>query len=226
MTTLRSLAVSAAALAFGACASVMPPSMDHSYDATWPEEVNAAAPADGSIYHTGGDLPLFENAVARRVGDTVTINLVESTAAQKSSSTKTSKATDIALPGPKIFGKPVTVNGAPVLSASVDNSTKFDGSGDSAQSNKLQGNVTVTVAKRLANGNLLVRGQKWIGINQGREYVRIQGVIRPMDIQADNSIPSYKVADATISYGGQGTLADANSMSWFARFFNSKWAPF
>jgi flagellar L-ring protein precursor FlgH len=226
LNVFRLACVAAAAFALGACASMGPPSMDHSYDATWPEEVNAAAPADGSIYHSGGDRPLFENAVASRIGDTVTINLVESTQAQKSSSTKTSKATDIALPGPKIFGKPVTVNGAPVLSAGVDNSTKFDGSGDSAQSNKLQGNVTVTVAKRLANGNLLVRGQKWIGINQGREYIRIQGVIRPMDIQADNTIPSYKVADATISYGGQGTLADANSMSWFARFFNSKWAPF
>ncbi len=225
MKIIRNVAIAAAASMLGAC-MLTPPSMDRSYDATWPEEVNAAAPKDGAIYHSGGDLPLFENAVARRVGDTVTINLIESTAAQKSASTNTSKNTTLDLPGPTILGRPVTVNGTEVLGVDASNATKFDGSGDSAQSNKLQGNVTVTVARRLANGNLLVRGQKWIGINQGREYVRIQGVIRPMDIQADNTIPSYKVADATISYGAQGTLADANSMSWFARFFNSKWAPF
>jgi flagellar L-ring protein precursor FlgH len=224
MKALRASMLAACASVLGACA--IAPSMDHSYDATWPEEVNEMAPKDGAIYHTGGDLPLFENAVARRVGDTVTINLVESTQAQKSSSTKTSKNTSLDLPGPTVLGRPVTVNGTEILGVDASNATKFDGSGDSAQSNRLQGNVTVTVAKRLANGNLLVRGQKWIGINQGREYVRIQGVIRPIDIQADNTIPSYKVADATISYGAQGTLADANSMSWFARFFNSKWAPF
>ena len=221
---IRGIAALAAVLGLAGCA--MTPAMDHSYDATWPDEPEASAPADGAIYRTGYDVPLFENAVARRVGDTVTINLVESTAAQKSSSTKTSKGTTLDLPGPTVLGRPVTVNGTPILDVDLDNSSSFDGKGDSSQSNKLQGNVTVTVAKRLANGNLLIRGQKWIGINQGREFVRIQGVIRPIDIQADNTIPSYKVADATISYGGQGALADANPMSWFARFFNSKWAPF
>jgi flagellar L-ring protein precursor FlgH len=214
----------AAALILAGCA--VTPAMDHSWDATWPEEADASAPGNGAIYQAGHDVGLFENAVARRVGDTVTINLIESTAAQKSSSTRTSKSTTLELPGPTVFGRPVTVNGTEVLGVNADNSTGFDGSGASSQSNKLQGNITVTVARRLANGNLLVRGQKWIGINQGREFVRIQGVIRPIDIQADNTIPSYKVADATISYGGQGALADANSMSWFARFFNSKWAPF
>ena len=83
------------------------------------------------------------------------------------------------------------------------------------------GNVTVTVARRLANGNLVVRGQKWIEINQGREFVRIQGVIRPIDINPDNSIPSYKVANATIAYGASGALADANRPGLLSRFFNS-----
>ena len=71
-----------------------------------------------------------------------------------------------------------------------DNNSDFDGEGDSAQSNQLEGDITVTVAQRLANGNLLVRGQKWIGINQGKEFVRIQGVIRPIDIEPDNSMLS------------------------------------
>lgn len=195
------------------------------FDAAWPEVVAPVQNSNGSIYQAGLDVPLFENAVARRVGDTVTINLQESTAAQKSSSTSTSKSTNIDLPGPNIAGAPVTINGREVLSMGIENSREFDGSGDSQLSNSLEGFITVTVAQRLPNGNLLVRGQKWIGINQGREFIRIQGVIRPIDILPDNSIPSYKVADATISYGGQGALADANRPGLLSRFFNSIWNP-
>jgi flagellar L-ring protein precursor FlgH len=195
------------------------------FDATWPEAVPVAQMTSGSIYQAGHDVALFENATARRVGDTVTINLVESTAAQKSSSTKTAKTTKVDIPGPKLGGLPVTINGNEILSANIENNRNFDGSGDSQLSNKLQGSITVTVAQRLANGNLLVRGQKWIGINQGREYIRIQGVIRPIDVLPDNSIPSFKVADASISYGGQGALADANRPGLLSRFFNSVWNP-
>jgi flagellar L-ring protein FlgH len=204
------------------CASAPPAP---SFDATWPEEIADAPVANGAIYQAGRDRALFENSSARRVGDTVTVNLQESTAAQKSSSTKTAKSSKIDMPGPSLLGAPVTLGGKEILSANIENSREFDGSGDSQLSNKLQGSITVTVAKRLSNGNLLVRGQKWIGINQGREFIRIQGVIRPVDILPDNSIPSYKVADASISYGGQGALADANRPSLLSRFFNSRWNP-
>ncbi len=195
------------------------------FAATWPEEIPVAPAATGSIYQAGHDVALFENSVARRVGDTVTINLQESTAAQKSSSTTTSKSSKIDMPGPTLGGGLVTIDGKQILGMGIDNSREFDGSGDSQLSNKLQGNITVTVAQRLANGNLLVRGQKWIGINQGSEYIRIQGVIRPVDILPDNTIPSYKVADASISYGGKGALADANRPGLLSRFFNSRWNP-
>jgi flagellar L-ring protein FlgH len=195
------------------------------FAATWPEEIPTSQAGNGAIFQAGHDVALFENSVARRVGDTVTINLQESTAAQKSSSTTTSKSTNIDMPGPTLGGGLVTVDGKQFLSMGIENSREFDGSGDSQLSNKLQGNITVTVAKRLSNGNLLVRGQKWIGINQGREFIRIQGVIRPVDILPDNSIPSYKVADASISYGGQGALADANRPGLLSRFFNSRWNP-
>jgi flagellar L-ring protein precursor FlgH len=120
----------------------------------------------------------------------------------------------------------VTVNGTEILSAGVDNNSEFDGKGDSSQSNRLEGDISVTVAQRLSNGNLLVRGQKWIAINQGKEYVRIQGIVRPIDIDPDNSISSLKVADARISYGANGALADANKPGLLARFFNMPWMPF
>jgi flagellar L-ring protein precursor FlgH len=213
----------AAALLLGACAVRQP--IDDFPEEEFPEP-QALAVNDGAIYRAGNDIPLFENATARRVGDIVTIRLVESTAASKSSSTTTSKKTSVSLPGPTLLGRPVTVNGTPILETAVDGNNAFDGKGDSAQSNQLTGDITVAVVKRLSNGLLLVRGQKWIGINQGREYIRIQGYIRPIDVQPDNSIESTKVANASISYGGKGTVASASTPGLLARFFNSKWMPF
>jgi flagellar L-ring protein precursor FlgH len=211
----------ALALLMAGCASA--PAYD-SFGATWPEELPRDEAANGAIYQAGYDVPLFENAVAHRVGDTVTIILSENTAAQKSSSTTTAKDTSVDLAAPLFGGTPLSIGGNEI-SASMENSRSFEGKGDSSLSNRLQGNVTVTVAKRLANGNLVVRGQKWIEINQGREFVRIQGVIRPVDILPDNSIYSYKVADASIGYGARGALNDANRPGLLSRFFNSIWNP-
>jgi flagellar L-ring protein precursor FlgH len=130
------------------------------------------------------------------------------------------------LPGISVLGKAVTIKGNPITSASIDDSSKFAGEGDSAQSNSLTGYITCTVTRVLPNGNLYIRGEKWIGINQGSEYVRLSGVVRPIDIAPDNSVPSLKVGAANISYGGKGALADANNQGWLSRFFNSPWTPF
>jgi flagellar L-ring protein precursor FlgH len=221
-TVGRLLAASAFALLAGCVSRPHEPD----YSATWPEPAPTQAQANGAIYQAGHDVALFENSVARRVGDTLTIRLNERTNASKSSTTSTSKSTDIDLPGPTIAGRPVTAHGTPILETSVQNKTDFDGEGASTQSNRLEGDITVTVAQRLSNGNLLVRGQKWISINQGQEYVRIQGIVRPIDIDPDNTISSLKVADAMIAYGGKGAIANANSPGLLARFFNLPFLPF
>jgi len=195
------------------------------YNPSWPEVAEPAAATSGAIYQFGNDIALFENSVARRIGDTVTIRLVEATNASKSSTTATKKETGVDIGAATGVGALATVKGAP-FSVGLDNKNSFTGSGNTAQSNKLDGQSTVTVAKRLANGNLVVRGQKWLVLNQGSEFVRVQGIVRPIDIDADNSVASSKIADAFISYGGQGALADANAPGLLSRFFNSKWLPF
>jgi flagellar L-ring protein precursor FlgH len=223
MTNVRTLILGVMALALAGCVTA-PKEPD--FSATWPEPPPAPETGNGAIYQAGHDIALFENSVARRVGDTLTVRLNERTNASKSSSTSTSKSTSVDMPGPTIAGRPVTAHGTEILNMSVENSSQFDGEGDSAQSNRLEGDITVTVAQRLPNGNLLVRGQKWITINQGREYVRIQGIVRPIDIDPDNSISSLKVADAQIAYGGKGAVNDAASPGLLARFFNVPWLPF
>ncbi len=223
LSAIRCPLLALSALALSACVTA-PPEPD--YTATPPAPMPVESAGNGAIFQVGHDIALFENAVARRIGDTLTIRLNESTNASKSSSTSTRKSSSASLPGPTIAGRPVTVNGIEVLSMGMDNETEFDGQGGSSQSNRLQGDISVTVAERLPNGNLLVRGQKWIAINQGQEYVRVQGIVRPIDIDPDNSISSLKVADAQISYGAKGALADANKPGVLARFFNLPWMPF
>lgn len=178
------------------------------------------APAAGTIGSPYQGMALFEDAKARNVGDLLTIQLVESTSAQKSATTNSSKADNDTLGNIGIFGKTIHTN------SSVSASRAFKGAGDSAQSNSLQGSITVQVAQRLPNGNLLVRGEKQIQINQGYEYVKLEGVIRPADIATDNSVTSDRVANARISYTGKGQVADANAQGWISRFFNSPWFPF
>ncbi len=223
MRTLHTFLTCLALLGLSACYTSKPPKDDDGLG--WAAEP-APQPTNGAIYQSGREVALFENPIAHHVGDIVTIVLDEQTAAQKSSSTNTNKSTTDVLPGMTILGKALTVHGVPILSNSIADSAKFAGEGDSAQSNSLQGFVTVTVQKVLPNGNLYVKGEKWIGINQGQEYVRMTGVIRPIDLAPDNSIDSSRVANAKIAYGGKGALADANAQGWLSRFFNSPWTPF
>lgn len=183
-------------------------------------------PQNGSIFAAGQGMALFEDQKARNVGDTLTILLVETTTAKTSAATNTAKDTSSDVSAPKVFGMPVSIHGTSVLSASLDSSHKFAGSGDSSQSNTLQGNIQVTVIGRQPNGNLIVRGEKHLSLNQGSEFVRIEGVVRPADIATDNTIASSRVADARISYTGEGTLAESNSKGWLARFFSSPLWPF
>ena len=223
LQTLLLVACLAAAAGLDGCRSL--PRPNDAYAATLPEEVPAVEAGNGAIYQIGHDVPLFENSVAHRVGDVLTITLEESTNASKSAITSTKKGTTVDMSAPTLLGVSPTVKGRNILNNSLSGASSFDGEGNSKQSNQLTGDISVTVAKRLANGNLLVRGQKWITINQGREYVRIQGIVRPVDIRPDNTVPSTKVADATIAYGSQGALNDSNSKGWLARFFDSKWMP-
>lgn len=178
----------------------------------------------GAIYRPEADLALFQDQRAHGPGDLITIVLSEKTNATTSASTDTSKKSSNDMSVGSLFGGK---NGMAnkLLGGNASSARDFSGSGDSKQSNQLEGNLTVTVASRLPNGNLVVRGEKWIRLNQGNEYVQIEGIVRPADIAPDNSIPSSRVADAHIAYGGRGPVAESNAMGWLSRFFSSPYYP-
>jgi flagellar L-ring protein precursor FlgH len=180
----------------------------------------------GTIYTSAGSFDLFMDLRARSVGDILTVLLVERTDASKESSTSTARGSSVDTGIPLIAGGPVTSDGNPILENEFESDTTFDGQADSSQSNRLDGSITVTVAARLPNGNLLVRGEKLITINQGEEFIRLEGIVRPVDIGPENTVASTKVADAAITYSGRGALQATNRQGWLTRFFNSPWFPY
>lgn len=192
----------------------------------------AAAGGGGSIFAGAADgsgnpgIRLFQDNKAREVGDLLTIVLVESTTARSNAKTGISKNSSIGLEAPTLFGQAVTMNGNNLLQAEVAAQRGFNGAGDSAQSNALAGNITVTVVQRLANGNLRVAGEKQMRLNQGDELVQVQGIVRASDIGPDNRVTSDRVGDARIVYGGRGAMARSNAMGWLGRFFNSAAMPY
>ena len=181
--------------------------------------------ANGSLFQARS-ISLFEDPKPYRIGDVITVLLDESTNASKTAATSTKKDDEISIAAPTLFGRPVTRNGDNLMEMTLSPEREFSGEGDSSQSNSLKGEITVTVVDILPNGNLVVQGEKWFTLNQGKEYIRIAGVVRPQDVQSDNTLQSSKLADAQIAYSGEGFVADSNTQGWFTQFLNSKWWPF
>jgi flagellar L-ring protein precursor FlgH len=199
---------------------------DPDFSPVRPMSVQPLPVNDGAIYKTGFGVALFEDTKAHRIGDIITIILQERTNASKSATTTTAKDAEVSIGAPTIFGQGVTHRGKDILSASIDAERDFSGEGDSTQSNSLTGQISVTVVDVYPNGNLMIRGEKLLTLNQGSEHVRISGIVRAADVTPTNTVFSTQVANARIIYGGQGVLADANTKGWIQRVFDSNWWPF
>ncbi|GHB08575.1 flagellar basal body L-ring protein FlgH [Salinicola rhizosphaerae] len=184
-----------------------------------PVEIPSTPPTqvNGSIYQARfGYQPLFEDRRPRQVGDIITIVLDEQVSASKSSAANATRNGSIGL----------TMNQVPdpldVLNdygTDVEGENVFNGSGGANANNTFTGTITVTVYDVLANGNLKVRGEKQIAINQGTEYIRFSGVINPRAISGVNTVQSSQVADARMEYIGDGYINEAQTMGWLQRFF-------
>ena len=175
----------------------------------------APTPVSGSLYRPERYAALVSDNRARRVGDLLTIRLVERTQSRKSASadTKRDSSTDIVLPDIP----PFTSIAAGALNGGL--SQKFNGGGTAAQDNQLSGEVSVTVAAVLPNGVLVVAGEKRLTLNRGEEQLQLTGLVRPDDIGPDNSVASTRVGNAQIRYGGTGEIAEQSRMGWLQRFF-------
>ena len=227
MQRLSRLAMPALVLLFQACTVIEPQPTpdDPAYAPVLVPSPSAQPISPGSLFKTEVGVNLYDDRRAYRVGDIITINLDERTIASKSSESSVEKDASVDFGEDTILGRTVDFKGHSLLT-NVDQQRAFDGSSEADQENLLQGSIAVTIVDVLPNGILVIRGEKWMTLTDGEEFIRISGLIRPDDVSSDNSISSTKVADARISYSGTGTLADASKPGWATRFFNSRYWPF
>ena len=189
---------------------------------------------DGSIYDEKSSGFFASDRRANNVGDILTVTLNESLSASKSTTNTTSKADTFGVTLPPLFSNgagPKSLanqldNKLGVGNGGVDSSDfaaganqSFSGAGTAAQSNTLTGSMTVTVIRVYPNGNLEIKGQKKLILNDGSEYLRLSGIIRPEDIPASNTISSSSIADAKITYTNAGVYATSTKPGWLSRFF-------
>lgn len=225
-TLTKALAAIGMATMLGACA------VNHEIEEEDPffAPIMPEIPADdvvttGSLYKTGWSNGLYSDTKARRVGDIITVLLQENTQASKSARTETSKESDANLaPLVGLNGAAPTIGGN-TLRLGMESDSEFKGDAKADQSNSLNGQISVHVMRALPNGNLIIRGEKWLTLNTGQEFIRLTGIVRAEDISSENTIASTRVANARISYSGKGSMAEAQEAGWLSSFFmSSMWA--
>ncbi|PXX45652.1 flagellar basal body L-ring protein FlgH [Aquitalea magnusonii] len=211
------------ALLLAACAAQEPPLVTLPMTARPQPQANTL-PANGSIFQAGSYRAMFEDKMPALVGDTLTISIQEKsstsqseqTTATRSSALNESLSSGIQLPFvPSSLGKGV---GASITGSGSANNT---GKGTNQVATTFVSSITVTVIEVLANGNLVVSGEKVVRINGDTESIRLSGVVNPRDIAADRSVSSLKVADARIEQETKGNNRLYNEPGWLAKFFLS-----
>jgi flagellar L-ring protein precursor FlgH len=224
MMLLRLVSVAAAALlALGGCAS---PRDQIKVATTTARPQPLDSPGDhptGAIFRSRGNMLLFEDYRPRMVGDVLTIQINETLNASQSASSNTEKKAALTAVIPKIKG--VLGMGLNGLNTTAATDNSFNGTGATTSSGAFTGTITVTVIEVLPNGNLLVAGEKQIGIRENSEILRFSGVVNPVLIQPGNLVSSAQIADARLDYRGGGNIEQAQIQGWLGRFFNS-WSPF
>ncbi len=224
---IAKLVLPALVLAVSGCAITPKPAVQQPM--TMRPEITLPPPiteTHGSIYQTAFShqagkryIPLFEDRRARGIGDTIIVTLNERTNASKKTGSNVKRETKTGFSIPAFMGLPLKKLFQDV-SLETESSNKLDGQGASSSNNNFTGTITVTVIDFLPNGNLLVSGEKQVGINQGHEYIRLSGVINPINI-INNTVSSVQIADARLEYRGSGYLDEAQTMGWLSRFFLS-----
>lgn len=223
---IKYITLASMVLVMGCSSTQTKPIADDPYYApVYPDTPPTQVAASGSIFLDTQASSLYSDIRAHRVGDIITVTLKESTQAKKSANNEISKGSDLNVEPVYAGGQNVTINGIP-LDLGYSDSINTTREADADQSNSLDGSISANVMQVLSNGNLVIRGEKWISINNGDEFIRVTGIVRSQDINPDNTIDSTRVANARIQYSGTGSFADSQKVGWLNSFFMSDWWPF
>ncbi len=191
------------------------------------------ATANGSLWVENGGRSLgemFVNAKARRIGDIVTIRIVESSSASNKASTDTDRASslDVGLssffkledefPSTQAFFNPFSP-------AQASYESEFEGTGSTVRSGALEAYISARIVQILPNGNFVIEGNREVRVNNENQIITLTGVVRPRDISGENVVQSTYIADARISYSGSGIVNDQQRPGWLVRILDNIW-PF
>ena len=184
-----------------------------------PPPVVVAALNNGSIFQAGQYRPLFEDHRARLVGDTITVQIVEKISATQTSTSSVDKSGSVSGGVTALPGLAVNSFGLGRASVGMNSANTFAGKGSTVSSNDFAGTITATVIEVLANGHLVIAGEKQIGVNHNVDVLRFSGQIDPRAIQSGNAVASAQIANVRIEQRGRGQQADAQGIGWLGRFF-------
>jgi len=217
------LVAAVAVLLLGACSSVRAPQVQVAPVPLPRPQVVATTPAPpaspGAIFQGQAYRPLFEDIRARAVGDLLTVSIQENTTARQRSNTSVNRAGSVegAITGLPFVTTPILPRARIGASSSNDSASK----GESGSDNLFTGTITATVVEVLPNGNLLVVGEKQVGVNQTIDSLRFSGVVDPRSIRPGNSVASTQVADVRVEFRGKGDIDRAMTVGLLQRFFFS-----
>jgi flagellar L-ring protein precursor FlgH len=223
---LFSLMISVLTLAGCAAQQVAGPSPD--YAPVVPQPRIASSVPTGSIFSPSNADSWFGEKKTYQVGDVITVLLSESMNGSASATNEASRETStdvltaaqiarIGSPGGLLLD---SQNGTP-----IDTTVSSSGSGATGQSASLTGTMTAQVLEVFPNGNLMIRGEKIVNFSTGSEVIQVKGIIRPQDVQPDNTVQSKRIASAQISYKGTGQNANASRTPWGTNLLMAIW-PF
>ncbi|MGE4297831.1 MAG: flagellar basal body L-ring protein FlgH [Desulfovibrionaceae bacterium] len=234
------MVVLALALSLGACAPAE--------RMTSPMPVITPAPAvetmsqaenPGSLFNEGEADFLFADNRARRVGDIVQVNIVETSTAKNKAETSADRDNSMTIGVENWFGKD-TVGLLPIAGARVlgmkgatgttplikaSSVSAFEGTGETKRENNFTATVSARVVRLLPGGVMQVEGGSEIRVNDETQILVVRGLVRPSDVGSDNSVLSTQLADARIEYYGKGVLADKQRPGWLSRILENIW-PF
>ena len=203
-----------------ACSTQVQDTISTDFQPVWPEapaETTRLMPS-GAIYSDGAPGLFAADRRAARVGDILTVQIIESFSARDTQSTSTGRSDEFSVNLPGVITNTFGIDDAD-LTAGADSG--FSGSGTTSQNNTLSGRFSVSVTRVLPGGNLEIMGQRRLQMTSGVEYVRLRGMVRPSDISADNIVRSDRIANAEIQYVGAGDVSDASRQGWMRRALNT-----
>jgi flagellar L-ring protein precursor FlgH len=219
MNTASFFRLTCAALCAGllsACATLEPAPLGHTpgFAPVYPSTVEQSRTATGAIFNPRQSNNLLGRSQEFRVGDVITVVLDEATQAgrQQSANVSRESSNDVVPTGlsTKLGGLNSVLGGLNLNSANIESG----GKGQADQRATLKGAVSVTVVDVLANGNLVLRGEKQMALTEGAEVIQVSGIIRPADVSPNNTVQSRRLANAQFTYRGTGDMASASRAGW------------